>query len=84
MALGLPAAATAAGDAVAAAAAADREGPCADTAAQLAGRVPGTWAHLGQEAALEAALLVVLYIAGQKPQLLSKLVQGVERTFTHL
>jgi hypothetical protein len=53
-------------------------------AAQVAGRLPGTWAHLSQEAALEAALLVVLYVAARKKSLLRQLGQGVEVTYRHM
>jgi hypothetical protein len=75
-ALGLPAAV----QGVAEAAPADNEGDV--TVLDL--QAPGTWAHLGQEAALEAALLVSLYIAAHKSHLLSTLGRGVEVTFQHM
>jgi hypothetical protein len=70
--------------AAAAATTSDRDVAGTHTAAQLAGRLPGTWAHLSQEAALEAALLVVLQVAGQQERLLHKMGKGVEATFLHM
>jgi hypothetical protein len=81
---GLPAAVAGADDTVAAAAAAaEREGPSAAPALELLGG-DGAWAHLSQEPALEAALLVTLDIAGQKSHLLSRLGRGVDTAFVRM
>jgi hypothetical protein len=81
----LPAAVAAAAAAGKTAATADNsEVIAAHTAAQLAGQAPGTWAHLSQAAALEAALLVVLHVASQQGRLLNQLGKGVAVTFQHM
>jgi hypothetical protein len=67
-----------------AATAAVREVVSAYLAADVAGRAPGTWAHLSQDAALEAALLVSLYMAAYRPYLLDSLGRGVEVIFLRM